>query len=61
VDDWLATGAFMRADVFVINQQEPNKIIVAIPTAPADTCREFKPLVDEVICLRTPSPFLGIG
>lgn len=61
VDDGLATGASMSAAVSALKQLKPNKIIVAVPTAPADTCKEFKPPVDEVICLRTPSPFRGVG
>ena len=61
VDDGLATGASMRAAVSALKELDPEKIVVAVPTAPADTCNEFDSLVDEVICLRTPSPFWGVG
>ena len=61
VDDGLATGASMRAAVSALKELDPEKIVVAVPTAPADTCKEFESLVDDVICLRTPSPFWGVG
>lgn len=61
VDDGLATGASMRAAVSALKELQPEKIIVAVPTAPQDTCQEFKSLVDEVVCLHTPSPFWGVG
>src|SRR5258708_20169291 len=37
-----------------IKQQDPARIIVAVPVASRKTCDEFKSEVDEVICLRTP-------
>lgn len=61
VDDGLATGASMRAAITALKQLEPEKIVVAVPTAPADTCQELKSMVDEIVCLRTPSPFWGVG
>lgn len=61
VDDGLATGASMRAAVSGLRQHNPDKIVVAVPTAPPETCREFEDLADQVICLQTPSPFIGVG
>jgi putative phosphoribosyl transferase len=61
VDDGLATGASMRAAVSGLRQHNPDKIVVAVPTAPPETCREFEDLADQVICLQTPSPFMGVG
>lgn len=61
VDDGLATGASMRAAISALREHNPDKIIVAVPTAPPDTCQEFKPEVDQIICLRTPTPFWGVG
>ncbi len=61
VDDGLATGASMRAAISALKELEPEKIIVAVPTAPADTCQEFESHADEVVCLHTPSPFWGVG
>jgi putative phosphoribosyl transferase len=61
IDDGLATGATMRAAVEALKTKNPAKIIVAVPTAAADTCMFFKEKVDEVICVATPEPFYGVG
>lgn len=61
VDDGLATGASMRAAISALREHDPEKIIVAVPTAPPDTCQEFEPEVDQIICLHTPTPFWGVG
>ncbi|MFP3895996.1 MAG: phosphoribosyltransferase [Anaerolineales bacterium] len=61
VDDGLATGATMRAAVNALRESDPKRIIVAVPTAPAETCAEFENIADEIICLATPRPFFGVG
>jgi putative phosphoribosyl transferase len=61
VDDGLATGATMRAAVRALRQQEPERIVVAVPTAAPETCDEIGREVDEVICAEMPTPFLGVG
>jgi putative phosphoribosyl transferase len=61
VDDGLATGATMRAAVRAVRARGAAHIVVAVPTAPQETCSEFESLVDDVICLVTPRPFLGVG
>jgi len=61
VDDGLATGATMRATVRAVRARGATRIVVAVPTAPRETCSEFEGLVDEITCLVTPHPFLGVG
>jgi predicted phosphoribosyltransferase len=61
VDDGLATGASMRAAIQALRQHRPAKIVVAVPAAPASTCRELAAIVDEVVCATTPSPFSAVG
>lgn len=61
VDDGLATGATMQAAVKALRQQQPARIIVAVPTAAAETCERLKAEADEVICAMTPQPFYGVG
>lgn len=61
VDDGLATGASMRAAVQAVRSFEPARVLVAVPTAPADTCRALRELADECVCLSTPEPFMGVG
>jgi putative phosphoribosyl transferase len=61
VDDGLATGSTMRAAVRALRLQQPARLIVAVPVASAETCDEFRPEVDEIVCLHTPSPFSAVG
>lgn len=61
VDDGIATGATMRAAIAALRQQNPAKIIVAVPVAPAETVSELNTEADEVICLAMPDPFTAIG
>jgi len=61
VDDGLATGSTMRAAVAALKQQQPGRIIVAVPIAAPATCNELRAEVDEVVCARTPEPFYAIG
>jgi putative phosphoribosyl transferase len=61
VDDGLATGSTMRAAVEALRRQAPKHIVVAVPVAAAEICAEFQSLVDEVVCLYTPEPFMAVG
>jgi putative phosphoribosyl transferase len=61
VDDGLATGATMRAAVQALRQQQPGRIVAAVPTASADTCQVLKAEADDVICAITPEPFFAVG
>lgn len=61
VDDGIATGASIRAAIAVIQEEQPQSIIVAIPVAPSSTCDELRDEVDKVICLMTPEPFYSVG
>lgn len=61
VDDGLSTGAMMRAAIGMLKPQQPQRIIIAVPVAPLDTCDRLRSEVDEVVCLITPAQFCGIG
>lgn len=61
VDDGLATGSTMRAAVAAIRFQEPARIVVAVPVGASSTCSELRRVADEVVCLRTPDPFVAVG
>ncbi|MEA3134335.1 MAG: hypothetical protein QOG17_2181, partial [Gammaproteobacteria bacterium] len=61
VDDGLATGATMHAAIQALRQQNPARIVVAVPTASPEACEEMKAEVDEVICAITPDPFEAVG
>jgi putative phosphoribosyl transferase len=61
IDDGLATGASMRAAVLGIQAQKPGSVVVAVPVAAPETCREFEAHVDAIVCAVTPEPFYGVG
>ena len=61
VDDGLATGSTMRAAVEAVRLHKPARVIVAVPVAAAETCREFRALADEIVCAKTPEPFSAVG
>jgi len=61
VDDGIATGYTMRAALVGLRNQGAGRIVVAVPVAPPSTCEELRRLADEVVCLRTPEPFLAVG
>lgn len=61
VDDGLATGSTMRAAVAALRQQQPSRIVVAVPVSAPETCDEYRIGVDEIICAKTPEPFLAVG
>jgi putative phosphoribosyl transferase len=61
IDDGLATGSSMRAAVAALRQERPSRIVVAVPTAPAETCEDLRPIVDDMVCLMTPEPFYAVG
>ena len=50
VDDGLASGFTMLAAVNSIKKFDPEKIVVAVPTAPRSSVERVAPLVDDLIC-----------
>jgi putative phosphoribosyl transferase len=61
VDDGLATGSTMRAAALAVRQLNPARAVVAVPVAAAETCDEFRDVVDEIVCSVTPRPFRAVG
>jgi putative phosphoribosyl transferase len=61
VDDGLATGATMLAAVLAVNQQSPNKVIVAVPVSATDAIERIRALADDVLYLAKPEPFVAVG
>jgi len=61
VDDGLATGATMRAAVRALRDRGAKAIVVAVPTAPRETCDALRAEVDELVCASTPDPFMAVG
>lgn len=61
VDDGLATGATMRAAVAAVRAMGAARVIAAVPVGSWEACEALSPLVDELVCLSTPEPFVAIG
>jgi erythromycin esterase-like protein/adenine/guanine phosphoribosyltransferase-like PRPP-binding protein len=61
VDDGLATGSTMWAAVQAVREEDPSRIVVAVPVADPDACEGLRSAADEVICLSTPTPFHAVG
>jgi len=61
VDDGLATGSTMKAAVKALSTKKPAAVVVAVPIAAPETCRELERVVDEVVCAVTPDPFHAVG
>jgi putative phosphoribosyl transferase len=61
VDDGLATGSTMRAAAVALKEQNPRRLVIAVPVAAGETCDEFRGEVDEIVCASTPEPFYGVG
>lgn len=61
VDDGIATGTTIRAALRAIRQQQPARLIVAVPVAPAQIIDELRVAADDVVCLASPEPFGAVG
>lgn len=59
VDDGIATGMTMFAAIESVKNQNPNRILVAVPIIPNDTNRILESMVDEVIAIEVPIHFKG--
>jgi putative phosphoribosyl transferase len=51
----------MRAAAAALRQQQPARIVVAVPVSAPQTCDEYRMGVDEIICAVTPEPFQAVG
>ncbi|GGS22615.1 hypothetical protein GCM10010252_72230 [Streptomyces aureoverticillatus] len=61
VDDGIATGATAAAACRVARAQGAARVVLAVPTAPADTVDRLREVADEVVCLSTPEQFGSVG
>jgi predicted phosphoribosyltransferase len=61
VDDGLATGSTMRAAVATLRAMGAARVVAAVPVAPPETCAVMREVVDQMVCVLTPDPFLAVG
>lgn len=61
VDDGIATGSTARAACQVARAEGASRVILAVPVAPLDWTHRLADAADELIGLRTPEHFFGVG
>jgi putative phosphoribosyl transferase len=61
VDDGVATGNTLIATLLLIKQENPQKIVVALPVGPIETIARLRQYADEISCLKTPVDFMSVG
>jgi len=61
IDDGMATGANMRAALSAVAQQQPLRIVAAVPVASLQAGDMIEQHADDVVCLHTPVHFIGVG
>lgn len=61
VDDGVATGASVIAAIRAVRTLGVGRVVLAVPVAPPDTALRLRELVDELVVLATPDPFVAVG
>lgn len=61
VDDGIATGYTTIAAARSVRARQPEKLVLAVPVAPAEGVELLRPEVDEIVVLETPEPFFAVG
>ncbi len=62
VDDGIATGYTMRAALQSLIEEQPARLVCAVPVGPSDTMDNIRPLVDDlVVVAEVPSRFGAVG
>jgi predicted phosphoribosyltransferase len=51
VDDGIATGSSIYAAINALQHMRVEKLVVAVPVAPASTCAWLRAQVDQLVCL----------
>lgn len=61
VDDGIATGYTTKAAAVAVRRLNAASVTLAVPVGPPDSVGALRPYVDELVCLRMPTPFLAVG
>lgn len=61
VDDGLATGSTMVAALHCLRACKPARLVCAVPVASRSAIDRISSMVDELICLASPSNFHAVG
>jgi predicted phosphoribosyltransferase len=60
VDDGIATGSTMKAAALAIQQCGVDRIVVAVPVAPASVIADIESEAEEVVCLEAATSLLPV-
>jgi putative phosphoribosyl transferase len=61
VDDGIATGCSTLAAAAAIRRRYAERILVAVPVAPAHGCSAIRMEADEIICVAEPETFFAVS
>lgn len=61
VDDGVATGSTARAACQVVKARGANRVVLAVPVAPAGWTERLAGVADEYEAVQVPEPFFGVG
>jgi putative phosphoribosyl transferase len=61
VDDGVATGWTCAAAASYTRRAGAARVVVAVPVGPPDLADRLAPVVDQVVVLVTPDPYLNVG
>jgi putative phosphoribosyl transferase len=61
VDDGIATGSSTRAALRGVRRQKPQRLVLAVPVAPAESLEALRGEADEIVCLEIPEDFFAVG
>ena len=61
VDDGVATGWTCAAAASSVRRAGATRVLVAVPVGPTGLAERLRPVVDQVVVLVTPDPYLNVG
>jgi predicted phosphoribosyltransferase len=61
IDDGVATGNTLLSTIDIIRNDQPKKIVVAVPVASQQAAKKLSEVTDEFICAWIPSQFNSVG
>lgn len=61
IDDGIATGATIRAAARAVRALGPERLVIAVPTAPSGVYVDLAGEADRLVVLITPEGFQGVG
>jgi putative phosphoribosyl transferase len=61
VDDGIATGNTLLCTLPMLRRKGAERIVVAVPVAPASAIRKLEAHADEVVTLLVPDDFIAVG